>query len=372
MAQSVVLFETRSAANGKRVAFATLNAERSLNALSFDMAQLLSKQLRDWDQDATISCVVLQGAGEKAFCAGGDIVALYRALSGGDVRAARASIEQYFIAEYTLDWQLHTYSKPLLCWGHGIVMGGGLGLLVGASHRVVTETSRLATPEIAIGLYPDVGASWFLPRMPGRLGLYTGLTGAHLNAGDALFLELADYYVESRDKQALYDQLLQTAWTDSTDTNRRKLSSALRSYRQKYPLPDSPTRARFDVINEITDHDTVEEIVAALKSRAATDSWLEPGAQALLKGSPTSAKVIFEIYRRARRLSLKEVFALELGLTVQFAMHPDLREGVRARLIDKDNNPRWSPARLEDVTPAYVEEHFASPWPSNQHPFKDW
>lgn len=372
MAEPVVLFETRAAANGRRVAFATLNAEQSLNALSLAMAERLDAQLRVWRNDPTIACVVLQGAGDKAFCPGGDIVALYKSLSHPDPQMARQEIERYFTCEYTLDYLIHTYPKPVLCWGHGIVMGGGLGLMVGASHRVVTETSRVATPEVAIGLYPDVAASWFLPRMPGHVGLYVGLTGTHLNAADAIFTSLADFYIENRDRPRVYDELLQLPWTESPRTNRHVLSSHLRAYRGKSSPAESKLRAHFDLINEVTDNDSVEEILAALTARVGSDPWLERGAQTLRKGSPTSAKLIFEVYHRAGKLSLKEVFALELGLTVQVARHPDLREGVRALLIDKDNQPRWSPPTLAQVSEQYVEEHLASPWPPDRHPFKDW
>lgn len=372
MAEPVALFETRVATNGKRLGFATLNAPRSLNALSLEMAELLWQQLHVWRDDPTLACVVLQGAGEKAFCAGGDIVALYRSLSDQDQSAARQAIEQYFIREYSLDYLIHTFDKPILCWGGGIAMGGGLGLLVGASHRVVTETSRLATPEVTIGLYPDVGASWFLPRMPGRIGLYVGLTGVPLNAADALFTKLADYYLPNSGREILYEQLQQIPWTESARANRALLSSLLRTHRGKHSLPESAVRARFDLINEMTDRNSVEEILAAMVTHAADDPWLQQGWQTLQRGSPTSAKVIFETYRRTPLLSLKEVFAFELGLTVQFARHPDLREGVRARLIDKDNRPNWSPATLQGVSAAYVEEHFVSPWPPQQYPFKDW
>lgn len=371
MAQPVVLFETRPAANGKRVAFATLNAERALNALSSEMIGLLLPQLRAWRDDPAVACIVLQGAGEKAFCAGGDIVTMYNWLPPVE-ETGRREIEHFFSSEYTLDYLIHTFPKPILTWGHGIVMGGGLGLMAGSSHRVVTEASRVATPEIAIGLYPDVGSSWFLPRMPGRTGLYVGLTGTHLNAADALFTSLADYYVPSADKSLLYDQLTQLDWTDSARANRHVLSSLLRQYRGTDALPESPVRAHFDLINDVTDRDSVEDILAALEARTGGDAWLERGAQNLRRGSPTSAKVILEIFRRARHLSLKEAFAMELGLTLQFTRHPDLHEGVRALLIDKDNRPRWSPPTLAEVSEAYVEEHFASPWPPGQHPFKDW
>jgi enoyl-CoA hydratase/carnithine racemase len=368
MAEPVVLFETRRTGGDCQVAFATLNAAPSLNALSLEMAEQLLAQLRAWRADPAIACLVLQGAGDKAFCAGGDIVALYEWLTHDDL----AAVERYFIQEYTLDYYLHSYPKPVLCWGQGIVMGGGLGLLVASSHRVVTESSRLATPEVAIGLYPDVGASWFLPRMPGRIGLYVGLTGTHLSAADALFTSLADYFLPNSEHERLFERLLTIAWTDSPRANHQALSRLLRDYRDKHTLPVSQVRSHFDLISEITDYDSVEEILHALESRARGEVWLQRAAQTLRAGSPTSAKVIFEIYRRAPRLSLKEAFALELAVTMQCARHPDFREGIRARLIDKDNQPRWSPPTLAQVSDSYVEEHFASSWPPNRHPFRHW
>lgn len=371
MAEPVALFETRAARNGAHVGRATLNAPRALNALSLEMVEALLARLDAWRDNPQVACIVLQGAGERAFCAGGDIVALYHALVRDDA-ASRRQVETFFTREYTLDYRLHTCPKPVLCWGHGIVMGGGLGLLMGSSHRVVTETSRVATPEIAIGLYPDVASSWFLPRMPGRTGLFMGVTGVHLNAADALYTGLADHYLENADRETLYAQLLALDWSGTPRQDHAVLSALLRGYRGRHALPDSPVRAHFDAINEITDHDSVEAIQAALEARAPGDAWLERAAENLRRGSPTSAKLAFALYRRAARLSLKEVFALELGVTVQVTRHPDFREGVRARVIDKDNRPRWSPATLADVSEDYIDEHLASPWPSGRHPFADW
>lgn len=365
----MVLAETRRAANGKSIGFVALNAPRSLNALSFDMAQALFAQLERWRSNADIACVVLQGAGDKAFCAGGDIVALYRNLTRTD---GERHTREYFELEYTLDYSIHVYPKPILCWGHGIVMGGGLGLMAGASHRVVTETARLAMPEITIGLYPDVGATWFLQRMPGRLGLFFGLTGAQVNAADALFLKLADHYVRSEDKPDIFDNLLQLDWDDAAESNRHRLSMLLRRYKNKYALPHSPLREHFDLINDAMDYPDAEKITTALANLSTGDAWLERTIQTLLRGSPTSAKVIHEAYRRGKHLSLKEAFAMELGLTLQFARHPDLREGIRALLIDKDNRPQWSPPTLAEVSDQTVDTLFFSPWPPGQHPFRHW
>ncbi|WP_137936314.1 enoyl-CoA hydratase/isomerase family protein [Chitinivorax sp. B] len=366
-----VLFELKAAANGKQVAFATLNVEKSLNALSLEMIDLLAEQLDVWELDPTIAMVVLQGAGDKAFCAGGDIVKLYQSMvKHGHERNAYA--ETFFENEYRLDYLIHTYTKPILCWGHGIVMGGGLGLMAGASHRVVTEKSRIAMPEVTIGLYPDVGGSWFLNRMPGRVGLYLGLTGASLNAADAMFVKLADHYVDSSQKQAVFDNLLGTDWADDYRSNHHKLSTLLRQHRGLQPMAVSPVRMHLDFINEVTNFDSVEEIAQALAMHQPDDAWIKRGAETLRKGSPTSAKLIFDIYRHAIHMSLEEVFAMELGVSVQCCLQHDLREGVRALLIDKDNQPVWSPATWEEVTKAHIDQHYVPPWGEDAHPFADW
>ena len=182
-----VLFERLPAANGAVVGLLTLNAEKSLNALSLDMVDLMQAQLSDWQHDAQVAAVFMRGAGDKAFCAGGDIQAIYQSMiatPGGPCEYAEA----FFKREYRLDYLLHTYPKPVISWGHGIVMGGGLGVHAGARHKIVTEKTRFAMPEIGIGLFPDVGGTWFLNRMPGKTGLFVALTAAALNAGDALYL----------------------------------------------------------------------------------------------------------------------------------------------------------------------------------------
>ena len=173
-------FEELTGIDGARIGIATLDAEKSLNALSLPMINALRDRLDAWAREPQVVCVLLRGNGAKAFCAGGEVRSLVEACRAhpGEVPPLAA---QFFAAEYRLDFNLHTYPKPLLCWGHGYVLGGGMGLLQGASTRIVTPSSRLAMPEISIGLYPDVGASWFLSRLPGKLGLFLGLTGAHMN-----------------------------------------------------------------------------------------------------------------------------------------------------------------------------------------------
>ncbi len=202
-----VLFEERVAGNGTRIGIATLNAPRTLNGFSLPMAHLLLKQLNAWADDDGIAMVVLQGAGEKAFCAGGDLHSLYKSMVAfreagrSDIRENDYAAE-FFDVEYRVDHLIHTYAKPILCWGHGIVMGGGIGLMSGASHRVVSERSKLAFPEITVGLFPDVGGSWLLPRVPGKGGLFLALTGALLNPGDAIYAGLADVHVAEERRSA--------------------------------------------------------------------------------------------------------------------------------------------------------------------------
>lgn len=354
-----VLVENRTATNGMSIGMLTLNAEKSLNALSLAMIRALNTQLLAWRDDDAIACVVLQGAGERAFCAGGDVVSLFRAIS--DTRLA--DCDSFFGEEYALDYLIHTYPKPILVWGSGIVMGGGLGLMAGASHRVVSERTRIAMPEVTIGLYPDVAGSWFLNRMPGRLGLYLGLTGASLNAADALFLGLADIALPAAAREQALLGLSDLNWSDDDTGNRHLLSAYLRGVRgqQTLELPPSPVREHFDVIQSLTDYDDVDGMVAAITSYSGGDPWLRAGMQKLAAGSPTSMHLIVETQRRARHMSLQEVFHMELIVSRQCCRHPDLPEGVRALLVDKDNAPKWRPATLAEIDPVVIAAHFVEP-----------
>ncbi|GAB3265142.1 enoyl-CoA hydratase/isomerase family protein [Chitinimonas naiadis] len=335
---------------------ATLNAEKSLNALSLEMIRTLAPRLAEWREDADVACVVLQGVGEKAFCAGGDVVAIQQAIGTGDF----ATTDAFFREEYALDYAIHTFPKPILLWGHGIVMGGGLGLLAGASHRVVTERSRIAMPEITIGLYPDVGGSWFLSRLPGRLGIYLGLTGASFNAADALYTGLADYALPSGVRAALLPELTGLPWVGSGEADKRVLSAYLRELSRSHALelPPSAIRAHYDAIQSLTDYDTVDEMVSAITSYNGSDDWLRAGAQKLAAGSPTSMRLVVEAQRRAKHLSLREVFDMELNLSCQCCRHQDFAEGVRALLIDKDGTPTWSPATLDAVDDELIDAFF--------------
>ncbi|GGC71029.1 enoyl-CoA hydratase/isomerase family protein [Undibacterium terreum] len=374
---SPVLFETLAAGNGKKLGLATLNAEKTLNALSMDMVELLAQQLTEWRDDASIALVVLQASGEKAFCAGGDLQNLYQSMLEHHASSEKNNVLgnpyalRFFEEEYRLDYLIHTYRKPILCWGHGIVMGGGIGLMAGASHRVVTEKSRLAMPEIAIGLYPDVGGSWFLNRMPGKLGLFLALTGASINASDACFVKLADYQLHHAEKPRLISSLRAQDWSENDEENHKLLSTTLEAAQQHSAFEAGPLRQHFDLINQLCAGARLEDIVAQITGLQSEDAWLQKAVAALTKGSPGSAFIAHALQSGCKHLSLAEVFRLELGVSLACAAGSDFAEGIRALIIDKDMQPRWNPAQLLDIPEDFEQQFFNSPWDAASHPLRD-
>lgn len=363
-----VLFEEHAAANGKRVGVATLNAEKSLNALTLDMIRLLDARLSIWDRDDGIAAVLLRGAGDKAFCAGGDVRGLREALLDSPAYPNAQAVD-FFSEEYALDYRIHCYRKPLIVWGNGIVMGGGLGLMAGASHRVATPATRIAMPEITIGLYPDVGGSWFLQRMPGKLGLFLGLTGAPLNAHDALICNLADHVVAADGYFALLSRLLAADWSgDAHDHARVSALLGAMEDEARDALPDSPVARNLAAVHRLMNKGELSAVAAALRDTAFEDPWLAQAAKTFAHGSPTSAAVTWETLRRAKHLSLAEALRMELILSVNFCDKPDFREGVRALLVDKDRQPDWRFKTLTQIEDAWVDNHFDSPWRAGEHP----
>lgn len=368
MSDAVVLFETIPSSNGKKIAVATLNAEKSLNSLSLAMIDLLQPQLTAWESDDSIACVVLRGQGDKAFCAGGDVVQMRNSALAGDNVAA-----EFFEREYRIDYHIHTYQKPFILWGNGIVMGGGLGLMCGASHRVVTATSRIAMPEITIGLYPDVGGTWFLNRTPGKTGLFLALTGASINAADALFLGMADRFVAHEKYADVLAALAAMQWSIDTAQHEGQVSLVLRDFevQSRTQLPAQVVREHYDVIQQLCDGDNIEAIVANILAWSGDDKWMERAVKTLASGCPTSVYLTDEQFKRGKYLSLREAFQLELILSVNCMRFPNFREGVRALLIDKDHAPKFEPAKLADVTPEFVAAHFVAPWGNAQNPLAD-
>jgi enoyl-CoA hydratase/carnithine racemase len=355
----VVLLEERATVDGHVLAIATLNSERSLNSLSLDMINILLPAMQCWAEDARVVAVFLQGAGEKAFCAGGDVRRICLAVRENGIDDAYA--QNFFTEEYKLDYLIHVFPKPVIVWGQGIVMGGGIGLMGGASHRVVTETSRLAMPEISIGLYPDVGGSYFLSRIKNRLGLFIGMTGVHLNAADALYIKLANHAVASDRRDAVISRLCDESWADDASIHDLQVSTVL-AREHKPALPPSELAARQDVLRARVASDDLGALYVALTTPAPDDAWLDRTATSLAKGSPTSAALIYRQWQHGSQMELADVFREELILSTQCARYPDFIEGVRALLVDKDNQPKWQPATLAAVSEAWIAGHYVAPW----------
>ena len=338
------------------VARVTLNRPAALNALTFGMLEGLTERLDAWERDDRVRVIVLRGAGDKAFCAGGDIRALY-----AGHRAGRTDLLDYFVVEYALDHRFHTYPKPVVAVMDGIVMGGGMGLAQGARLRVATDRTRMAMPETSIGLFPDVGASWFLTHAPGRLGDYIGLVGQTLRAADAVYANLADAYFPP-ESLARLDAELESLAASADPAG--ELSAMARRLAAK-PSPPGELEALRDAIDVHFAKPDMAAICASLRSIAdpALAEWRDRTLAILGKRSPTALAVAREQLTRGRGLGLGDVFRMELGMVRAALEHGDFIEGIRALIIDKDNAPRWRPLER-----AAVERFFDSRWPDNRHP----
>ena len=368
--EDVILFETIRTASGHLFGRATLNTPAILNALSLAAIELLDPQLATWADDPEIAGVILDAVGDRAFCAGGDVVKVARAIRAGTPGDVPREASDFFEREYRLDYRIHTYPKPILCWGHGIVMGGGIGLLAGASHRVATPRTRLAMPEISIGLFPDVGGSWLLPRLPGRSGLFLALTGAPLNAADARLTGLANAVLPHERLPEVLAALASERWQGDAMADAAQLSHLLDRFATD-DLPDGNLLPRLDRINAAIGNDRLEDLAPRLAALADdADPWLAHAGATFAQGSPTSAALSFALQRRARHLSLADMFRLEYQAAVGCSAHHDFAEGVRALLIDKDRQPHWQPATLDAVTDALIDDHLA-PRFTGAHPLGD-
>jgi len=310
------------------VATVTLNRPARLNALSFGMLKGLRERLDAWEADDAVRTVVLRGAGGKAFCAGGDLRTFHDGFRAGTDRH-----HEYFAVEYALDYRIHTYPKPIVAVMDGIVMGGGMGLAQGAALRIVTDRTRMAMPETAIGLFPDVGGSWFLARVPGELGTYLGLVGPTIGAADAISCGLADLYIGAA-------------------------------------LPEPELERLRPAIDRHFAHDSVAAIMGSLEAedRPECRAWAGETLEALRKRSPTMLMVTLEQLRRGAKLGLADCFRMELNLVHGALEHGDFLEGVRAVIVEKDNRPRWRPGRLAEVGAESIRRFFEPRWSAAEHP----
>jgi enoyl-CoA hydratase/carnithine racemase len=330
----------------------TLNRPEGLNAIDLRMVRHLQCQLDAWAKDDDVYAVVLRGSGEKAFCAGGDIRSLYDSFKSG-----RTEYLDFFAEEYALDLTLHHYRKPVVALMNGFVLGGGMGLAQGADLRVVTERSRLAMPEVAIGYFPDVGGSYFLPRVPGELGIYLGVTGVQIQAADALYCGLANWYLESARLDDLDLQLDNLKWSL---TPLKDLQGALAKLGVQH-LPAPPLAQLRPAIDHFFALPDVPSIIEQLLEVRVFDThpWAIDTAHLMQTRSPLAMAVTLELLRRGRHLSLERCFALELHLDRQWFERGDLIEGVRALIVDKDKKPQWSPSSVQALDAEQVASFFS-------------
>jgi enoyl-CoA hydratase/carnithine racemase len=342
----------------ERYAIGTIALEnpRALNALDLTMLQAMESKLLDWRDRDDIAGIVLHADSEKAFCAGGDVKSLVMGLQKEP--GIRFAVD-YFKTEYFVDYLIQVYPKPILCWADGITMGGGIGIMNGASCRVVTERTVMAMPEIAIGLFPDVGGTYFLNRLPAGLGFFFGLTGARFDGRDAVAIGMADGFARSGKKQEVLAGLARLHWHADSLNNRKLLRDYLDSFVDAGAAGESQLLRRLDTVRGLAQQETIEAIDRAFRSWEGADDWIKEAIQGYLAGSPTSAKAIFEQLKRGRELSLKEVFLREWDMALNFCTRSDLREGVRARLIDKDQKPNWNPPALPQVDLTEIDRLFS-------------
>ena len=325
-----------------------LNRPKALNALTLDMCERFSATLVAWGADAGVRAVVVRGAGEKAFCAGGDIRNLWREGKEGGALSA-----DFFRAEYTLNQRVWAFPKPYIALIDGFTMGGGVGVSVHGSHRVATERTVIAMPETAIGFFPDVGGSYFLPRMPGELGMYLGLSGRRLKAADCVYAGLATHYVGSARLPDLEAALAAADWR--ADDAESVASAVIGRFAGD---PGTPALGEHQAaIDRCFAQDSVESIFAALEAEGG--DWAKKTLDTLRRCSPTSLKVAFRQLRAGAGLGFDEAMVVEYRLSQACMARHDFYEGIRAVVMDKDNAPVWAPDRLEAVTPDLVEAHFA-------------
>jgi enoyl-CoA hydratase/carnithine racemase len=343
------------------VAILTLNRPGALNALSFEMIGDLHSRLRACALDATVRAVLIRGEGDKAFCAGGDIRALYQSLTeSGSLH------HEFFIAEYSLDYALYSYPKPCIALMDGITMGGGMGLAQGASLRIVGDRTRIAMPEVAIGIFPDVGASYFLSRLPGSLGPYLALTGTQIRGADALYCQLADVYLPAAAVASLEESLERLTWGADPRSDLNRLIHGASA--QGLAAPSlSVLRPAIDAHFS---QPSIAAIIASLEreARAEYADWARQTLALIQARSPTMLALTLRQLQRGKGMALADCFRMELGMMHQCFAHGDFVEGTRALIIDKDNAPRWKPGRIQDVTDELIESFFKQPWPPRAHP----
>lgn len=383
--QALVLAEEISTeVDGCRLGIMTLNSAKTMNAVDLEMVNLIDDILARWQEDESIVAVIMKGAGEKAFCAGGDIRQLYSSMKAeGNDHLQYA--DDFFKGEYSKNYRVHKFGKPLIAWGHGFVMGGGLGLFIGANHKVGTETLKLAWPEIRIGLFPDVAGSYYLSRLPFPVGHWMALTGSQMNARDCRSVGLINYCLKNDDLADLIKQLQKQPWQANRAMNNQYVRDLLKQFEIRNDQAEFPT----SLLTE--NKDAIEDLFADFKGQHALslhdnklllgqlaekfsqiehdDNWFVQGRNNFFAGCPGTAHLIMQQLQLGKNMTLKEVVMWELALALQSVRHPDFAEGIRAMVVDKDFKPQWQHDTFAEVPESWVEGLMKPLWQEGAHPF---
>ncbi|KAK3685571.1 ClpP/crotonase-like domain-containing protein [Podospora appendiculata] len=339
-----------------------LNRPKKLNALNGSMIRKITPRLLEWSKSGIANVIVMKGAGEKAFCAGGDVAALAKLNTQGEEGQKKST--EYFALEYQLDHLIATYNKPYIAFMDGITMGGGVGLSIHAPFRIATERTVFAMPETTIGFFPDVGASFFLPRMAGSVGTYLALTSARLTGANVFYSGIATHYLHSTSLPALESRLAELRFKDydSMETRLSVINATIGEFRTGLPY-DQPQLLQGELrkaIDRCFRHNTISEIIAALHAETSpsTEKWANDTIKTLHERSPTAVHVALRQMRIGSKWSISKTFQREHQIAAKFMKHPDFTEGVTALLIEK-REPKWQPASIEDIKP---EDNITEPF----------
>lgn len=353
-----ILFKEHKKADSKILLEIQLNNSAKLNALNLEMVQTLNQEIRKWRDREELSAVFIHSVGERAFCAGGDVAQLYSEIKASHEKGLdpALSARNFFHIEYETDYMLSQFPKPIVLWGSGIVMGGGMGLFMSSSHAIATESSLFAMPEVSIGFFPDVGASYFLSQVPDRLGLYLALTACRFKARSAQFLNLTQWFFYNKDKQKVFNFLKEKLFKDKADFEIQ--------FKNFYKSPG------FLLEQDCWIENLKTEILKALEFKnlnsfydyfsqvVLEDKQWEQNRQTFLKASPSSLALVFEQFKRSARQTRKALFEMESIIAMNISCRPDFQEGVRALLIDKTKDPNWKPNHVYDIDPEEIKKYF--------------
>ena len=357
--QEFIQFREHKKPDGSILLEIELNHPKKLNILNLEMIVTLNKKIKEWQNKKELSAVFIHSSGDRAFCAGGDVTQVYWTILESKKRGEDPALaaKDFFQTEYETDYMLFQFPKPVVLWGNGIVMGGGMGLFMASSHPIVTETSLLSMPEISIGFFPDVGSSYFLNQIKNDLGRYLALTACHLNAREACFLNLTKWACFHKEKHNVFDFLLDSSFRDKEEFNNK--------FKEFYKKP------KFLLDQNCWIRDFQKDIEKALefkdlrsfyhyfsKAEIENKKW-EQNRQNFLKASPTSLAIVFEQLKRAKnQQDLKSLFEMEALIAMHQVQNHDFPEGIRALLIDKTKDPRWKPSHIEDLKQSEIDKYF--------------